>query len=90
MTWARLPSATDAVTTPSFPASGTPVTNSTGRSVTVYLTAGLAAITAVAINAVTVTGLTIGAGVLGPPIRLGAGASITLTYTGAPGWQWVA
>ena len=57
---------------------------------TIFLTAGLAAITAVAINAVTVTGLTVGAGLLGPPIRLGAGATITLTYTGSPSWQWVA
>ena len=78
------------LTTPTFPASGVPVTNGTGRDVTVFLTAGLAAITAVAINAVTIVGLSVGAGVLGPPLRLAAGAAIAVTYTGSPSWQWVA
>jgi len=78
------------IITPNLPASGVPVTNATGRDVTVFLTAGLAAITAIAINAVVVTGLTVGAGLLGPPIRLAAGSTIALTYTGSPSWQWVA
>jgi hypothetical protein len=77
------------VATPGMPASGTPVTNTTGHDVTVLLTAGLAAITAVAINGVVVTGLTIAISTLGPPLRLAAGAALTLTYTGSPTWQWV-
>ena len=93
MTWAafRL-DAPPAIQTPAMPASGTPVTNANGVAVSVYLTPGaLSPITALAINGSVIAGLTIAAGVLGGPIRLSAGSSITPTWSGVnpPTWQWL-
>jgi hypothetical protein len=90
MAWTLAIPVSGVVVTPPLPASGTPINNTSGKTVTVFLTAGLGAITAIAINAVVVSGLTVGAGLLSPPIRFAAGASMTLTYTGSPNWQWVA
>lgn len=67
--------------TPSVPASGTPVKNTSPMPVTVVITGGT--MTAVVINGVTVGS---GAGTYTLP----AGASITLTYTVAPTWTWTA
>jgi Right handed beta helix region len=78
---------------PPFPdGTGTVVTNTTGFDVTLYITSGTNPIN-MAINGITLTGITVpGGGVVGPPIRLAANQSITLTYMpgGAPTWQWVA
>ena len=79
-----------AFVTPAMPASSATVVNNTGSDVMVYISAGLAAITGIAINGTTINGLTITASTLGHPIRLSVGSSITLTYTGSPSWQWIA
>lgn len=67
--------------TPSVPASGTPVTNTSPLPVQVVISGGT--MTAVVINGVTVGS---GAGTYTLP----AGQSITLTYTVAPTWTWAA
>lgn len=67
--------------TPSVPASGTPVTNTSPLPVTVVITGGT--MTAVVIN-----GVTVGAGA--GTYTLPAGGTITLTYTVAPTWTWTA
>jgi len=67
--------------TPSVPASGAPVKNTSSIPVTVVITGGT--MTAVVINGVTVGS---GAGTYTLP----AGQSITLTYTVAPTWTWTA
>jgi len=67
--------------TPSVPASGAPVTNTSSIPVTVVISGGT--MTAVVINGVTVG---TGAGTYTLP----AGQSITLTYTVAPTWTWTA
>jgi hypothetical protein len=70
-----------AVTTPAVPAASTPVTNSTGLDVMVYVAGG----TAVAVSVGgTATGLAAGA------FYLPAGAQISLgAYTAAPSWAWI-
>ncbi|HUE44028.1 MAG TPA: right-handed parallel beta-helix repeat-containing protein [Candidatus Sulfotelmatobacter sp.] len=79
------------IQTPPFPApTAGAFTNDTGYDVMVYITAGTMPIS-IAINGVTLNGVTIGAGGAGSPIRLAANQNITLSYTagGAPSWQWV-
>ena len=70
-----------AVATPAVPASATALTNSTGVDVMVYIAGGT--VTAVEIGTVT-TGLVAGG------FYLANGETITLTYTAAPTWQWLA
>lgn len=80
-----------AIQTPPFPApTAGAFTNDTGYDVMVYITAGTTPIS-IAINGVTLKGVTIVAGRAGSPIRLAANQNITLSYTagGAPSWQWV-
>ena len=93
MTWANFATvAPGAVQTPAMPASGAPISNQTGNTVSVYLTTGAASpITAVAIGGATIAGLTVAAGLLSPPIRLAAGSTIAVTWTGVnpPTWQWL-
>lgn len=67
------------VSTPSVPASTTPVTNTTGTNVQVVITGGT--MTAVIIN-----GVTVGAGA--GTYQLPAGATISMTYSVAPTWAW--
>ncbi|MBA8925913.1 hypothetical protein BC739_003112 [Kutzneria viridogrisea] len=67
------------VTPPSVPASGVATSNTFGADATVFVTGG--AVTSIAVNS-TATGLTSGA------IPLGPNASITITYSSAPSWQW--
>ena len=70
-----------AVATPGVPASGTAVTNTTGVDVMVYVTGG------------TVTEIAVGAtatGIVGGGVYLAAGQTITLTYSAAPSWTWLA
>ena len=70
-----------AIATPAIPATGVAVTNSTGVDVMVYVGGGT--VTEIAIGA-TATGLVAGG------VYLAAGQTITLTYTAAPTWQWLA
>ena len=70
-----------AVATPAIPATGVAVTNSTGVDVMVYIAGGT--VTEIAIGA-TATGLTAGG------VYLAAGQTITLTYSVAPTWVWMA
>jgi Right handed beta helix region len=79
------------IQTPPFPApTAGAFTNDTGYDVMVYITAGTTPIS-IAINGVTLNGVTIGVGHSGSPIRLAANQNITLSYTagGTPAWQWV-
>lgn len=71
-----------AVTTPAVPASGTAVTNSTGVDVMAYVAGGTLT-GATEINGAS-TGLDNGG------FYLAAGATITLTYSAAPTWTWLA
>lgn len=77
--------AATAVTTPGLPASGTPVTNTTGQAVTVTITGGT-------VSAVSVTQPSGGAQSWGAApvlLFLANGASITLTYSVIPtSWAW--
>jgi hypothetical protein len=76
---------------PDFPASGAPLTNSTGYDATIYITSGTNPI-AVAINGTGLTGATVqGGGAVSSPVRLPANQNITLTYAtgGTPSWQWI-
>lgn len=66
---------------PSVPASTVPYTNLYACDASVYVTGGT--VTAIAVGGVT-TGLTSG------HVRVPAGSTITLTYTVAPTWVWVA
>ena len=68
------------VATPAVPATGTPVTNSTGQAVQVTITGGT--MTAVIINGATVG---TGAGVYIVPST----GTIQLTYSVAPTWAWI-
>jgi parallel beta-helix repeat protein len=68
-----------AVTTPGVVL--TAVQNTTGHDVLAYVTGGT--VTVIAVGAVT-TGLTAGA------VHVPAGQTITLTYSAAPTWQWIA
>ena len=80
-----------AINTPAFPSpTAGATTNNTGDDVMVYITAGAKPIS-IAINGVTLTGVTVPAGAAGAPIRLSANQNITLSYTagGAPAWQWI-
>lgn len=67
--------------TPSVPASGTPVTNTSPLPVQVVITGGT-------MSAVVINGVTVGSGA--GTYTLPAGQSITLTYTVAPTWTWAA
>jgi len=93
VTWGNIAAvAPGAIQTPAMPASGVPITNQTGGTVSVYLTTGaVSPITAIALGGVPVTGLAIAAGLLSPPIRLAAGSTIAVTWTGVnpPTWQWL-
>ena len=80
-----------AIDPPPFPTpTAGAVTNNFGYDVTVYITAGTNPI-AIAIDGVTLNGVTIPARAAGAPIRLPANQNITLTYTagGTPSWQWI-
>jgi Pectate lyase superfamily protein len=67
------------ITAPSMPASGVAQSNIYGADATVFVTGGTVSI--IAVNGTT-TGLTSGA------IPLGPNASITITYSSTPSWQW--
>lgn len=67
------------VTTPGVPASGTPVTNTSGTNVQVVITGGT-------MTAVIVGGVTVGTGA--GTYQVPAGATIQLTYSVAPTWAW--
>ncbi len=68
------------LTAPAIPASGTAQANTFGVDVTIYVTGGT--VTAIAVGG-TATGLTSGA------VFVGAGETITLTYSAAPTWVWI-
>ncbi len=70
-----------AVATPAVPASGTAVTNTTGVDVMAYIAGGT--VTEIAVGA-TATGIVAGG------VYLAAGQTITLTYSVAPTWTWLA
>lgn len=72
---------TNGITQPSVPASATVFRNTFGVAAMVYVSGGT--VSAIAIGGQT-TGLTSGS------FRVPAYSSITLTYTVAPSWQWVA
>ena len=75
------------VATPSVPASGTAQTNDTGHTVNVYLYGG----TVTVIDYTPSGGSSTQVGTSGPAtVRLNPGDSITLTYSAAPTWNWVA
>lgn len=83
---------------PSVPASGTAYVNTTGLDGNVYLTCGAGvSISVVSINGAsslsantTLTGVAVAASTTSPPVFVGAGGAITLTYAGGtPTWQWV-
>src|SRR6266567_1577583 len=65
---------------PTIPASNTPLTNTTGYDVTVFISGGT--LSNVAIGGVSTGGLST------ESYRLPVGQSITLTYTVAPTWTW--
>lgn len=68
-------------TAPAVPASGTALTNPTGRDAIVYVTGG------------TVTGISVAGGatgMTGGAIYVPAWQTITLTYSVAPSWAWIA
>lgn len=67
------------VAQPAIPASTTAQTNQSGVDCMVYVSGGT--VSAIAVNGTT-TGLTSGA------FRVPSGATITLTYSSAPTWQW--
>jgi hypothetical protein len=69
------------IATPPVPRSGSPLVNPFGFDCTIYASGG--AVTAISING-TPTGLILGM------FRLPRDASITLTYSSAPTWQWFA
>jgi hypothetical protein len=69
-------------TTPSIPASNTPLTNNTGIDATVHIAGGT--VTVVKVGSVT-TGLTSPS-----TVRVPVGQTITLTYSVAPTWVWIA
>ncbi len=80
-----------AINAPAFPSpTAGAITNNTGDDVMVYITAGTNPIS-IAINGITLTGVTIPAGAAGAPIHLSANQNITLSYTagGTPTWQWL-
>lgn len=81
MSFTSMFESTPAIATPGFPASNTPVTNTTGFPVRVTVTGGT--LTQVLVNGVQV-GTT--AGTYGVPI----GGTIAVVYTVAPTWNWFA
>lgn len=75
------------VTTPSVPTSGTAQQNTNPYPVNVYLYGG----TVTAVNYTPAGGSATQVGTSGPAtVRLNPGDSITLTYSAAPTWNWVA
>ena len=75
------------VTTPSVPASGTAQSNTNPYPVNVYLYGG----TVTVIDYTPAGGSATQVGTSGPAtVRLNPGDSITLTYSAAPTWNWVA
>ena len=75
------------ITTPSVPASGTAQSNNTQHDVLVYLYGG----TVTEIQYTPNGGSATQVGTSGPAtVRLNRGDSITLTYSAAPTWKWVA
>ncbi len=69
------------ITTPSVPASGTALTNSSGQRAVVHISGG--SVTAVKVNGVTPFSNTNVTVILNP------GDTITLTYSSAPSWVWL-
>lgn len=69
-----------AVATPSVPASTSAVTNTTGQYVAVAITGGT-------VTAVLVNGTQVASGT-GVNVSLPPGASIAITYSVAPTWNW--
>jgi len=70
------------VTTPSFPATGSAVTNATGVNVIAWLSGGT--FTSVVLN-----GGTVATGACNPVI-VPASQTIQFAYTGSPSWVWTA
>ena len=74
-------------TTPTVPASGTPQSNTNPYPVNVYIYGG----TVTVIDYTPSGGSATQVGTTGPAtVRLNPGDSITLTYSAAPTWNWVA
>ncbi len=71
-----------AVATPAVPAIGTAVTNTTGVDVIAYVAGGV-------LTGATLIGGT-SSGIDGGAFYLPHGETITLTYTTAPSWSWLA
>jgi hypothetical protein len=71
------------VAAPSFPATGSAVTNTTGVNVIAWLTAGT--FTAVVIN-----GGTVSTSGNVNPVVIPAGQTVQFAYTGSPSWVWTA
>ena len=74
------------LTTPAFPASGATITNDQSQTATVYIYGGL--ITLVKFNGGAEGTMNVNTD-QAFTVRLPVGKSITLTYTGSPGWLWV-
>ena len=83
----QIPAVVNSVTTPTVPASGTAQQNTNPYPVNVYLYGG----TVTVIDYTPSGGSATQVGTSGPAtVRLNPGDSITLTYSAAPTWNWVA
>ena len=71
-----------AVSTPTFPTSGTNVTNTTGFPVRIFIVGGT-------FTAVNVNGSSVGNGNVDFYTQLNPGETIAVTYSSAPTWTWV-
>ncbi|AEY69698.1 putative carbohydrate binding protein [Brucella phage V_19] len=69
------------ITTPTIPASGTPITNQTGRTVEVFISGGT-------VSQVTKRGVPVFSS-SNVSLLLQPGDAIAVTYTAAPTWAWV-
>lgn len=80
---------------PTIPASGSTYTNVTGLDCLVYITcAAGVSVSVISLNSangsMTTSGFTVAASSTSPPIPVGAGGRIALTYSGGtPTWQWI-
>jgi hypothetical protein len=79
------------VSTPSVPSSGTTIQNTNPYPVDVYISGGLATQVQVTRNGITYTVWSSSSETVIPPllVHLGAGDSITITYSTAPSWTWL-
>lgn len=71
------------ITTPSFPASGSAITNTTGVDVIVYVSGGT-------LSSLVVNGGTVATGTGADFAYVPAGLTVQYGYTGAPSWVWQA